>query len=82
MGYIPPLRDEQTMIYGSRQSYPSPLIKGPDPAERVEFFEALKQHSKQGKYFERNESKERLLMIAKQHENKFVGKGEKFDQSI
>lgn len=82
MGYIPPLRDEQTMIYGSRQSSPSPLIKGPDPAERIEFFEALKHHSKQRKYFERNESKERLRMSAKQHENKYTGKGEMFDQTI
>lgn len=82
MGYIPPIRDEQAIIYTSRESSPSPMIKGPGAAERVEFFEALKDHSRQPRDFERNSSKQRMLLIGKQHENEFTGKGNIFDHSI
>ncbi|PYZ93478.1 hypothetical protein CR194_09920 [Salipaludibacillus keqinensis] len=82
MGYVPPVKDEQMMIYGQRQTSRKPMIIGPSPAERIEFFDALKDQSKQRYYFERNESKQRLLKIARMKEKELTGKGEMFDSSI
>ncbi|WP_280769236.1 hypothetical protein [Salipaludibacillus daqingensis] len=82
MGYIPPVKDEQMMVYGQRQTEKKPMIQGPSPSERVEFFDALKERSKKANYFERNKLKQRLLKAGKIHEKVITGKGERFDQSI
>ncbi|WP_416151226.1 hypothetical protein ACM26V_09750 [Salipaludibacillus sp. HK11] len=82
MGYIPPVTDAQTTIYGQRQIERKPMIPGPSPAERMEFFDALKERTKQANYFDRNKSKQSLLSAGKTQEKELTGKGEMFDQSI
>lgn len=82
MGYIPPIKDDQTVIYGQRQTETKSIIPGPTPAERMEFFDSLKERTKRANYFERNKLKQRLLKIGRIQEKELTGKGEKFDQSI
>jgi len=82
MGYIPPVKDDQVMIYGQRQIERKPTIQRPSSAERIEFFDALKERSNQANYFERNKLKQMLLKAGKIHEKELTGKGEKFDESI
>ncbi|SER95413.1 hypothetical protein [Salipaludibacillus aurantiacus] len=82
MGYLPPVKDEQVTIYANRQTGSKPMITGPSPAERVAFFDALKDRAATGNYFQRNKAKQKLLTVARAHEKEITGKGEYFDQTI
>lgn len=82
MGYIPPVRDEQMMIYGNRQQKTSPSIPPTAAVQRAVFYEALQNRFHSGNYFERNVKKHQLDNKAKKLENNVTGKGTYFDKSI
>ncbi|WP_096189343.1 hypothetical protein [Evansella halocellulosilytica] len=82
MGYIPLVRDEQSMLYGNRQLSDSPMITEVPPVQRAEFFEALKDQAKQKMYLDPHTKYCSLAETVKFHEKKITGKGKFFDESI
>ncbi|UTR11101.1 hypothetical protein MM300_01855 [Evansella sp. LMS18] len=82
MGYIPPVRDEQMIIYGSRQQKHSPSVSPAAAVQRAEFYEFLRNRSRCGNFFERNVVKQQLKRKVKECENTVTGKGSHIDISI
>ncbi|MBM7096049.1 hypothetical protein JSY36_09805 [Bacillus sp. H-16] len=75
MGYVPPVRDEQSFLYANRQLPSTPLIYTVQKAERVDSI-------RHRKYFERQVTnmERRKQVIACERE--LTGKGKRFDTSI
>ncbi|WP_078595323.1 hypothetical protein [Evansella clarkii] len=82
MGYIPPVKDEQMIIYGSRQQKHSSLVAPAAEVQRAEFYEVLRNRSRCGNFFERNVVKQQLRRKAKECENTVTGKGSHIDISV
>lgn len=83
MGYIPPVRDDQSLQYVNRQEKASSSIKTLTAAERAEFFSAMEKN--------RQERLNYLFMTPKvkqkskeetEFEKEFTGRGEHFDTSV
>ncbi|SDN20504.1 hypothetical protein [Alkalicoccus daliensis] len=55
MGYIPPIKDEQPMIYANRQAMQKPAKLTLDGVYRPEFQDVLEEKNPYGNYFMRYE---------------------------
>lgn len=92
MGYVPPIKDDQLLIYGNRQSLHSQLIKGTPATEKVVFFNTLQGDSNFVR-FPKNIYDPKLLRVdlekpvksierIKEIEQKVTGKGTTIDVTI
>ncbi|UJW58368.1 hypothetical protein [Salipaludibacillus agaradhaerens] len=82
MGYIPPVKDEQMIVYASRHTEPKPMITGPTPLENTEFFDVLARRSEERNFMLNYTKEERLKQKAIKEEQRFTGKGTMFDQTV
>ncbi|UCZ51932.1 hypothetical protein LGQ02_13840 [Bacillus shivajii] len=82
MGYIPLVKDEQTLLYSNRQTSRSPMISKTEPVQRPEFFDALKDKTKHHYEDHEEESTIPFSELLKYHEKKLTGKGKFFDETI
>ncbi|UTR15335.1 hypothetical protein MM221_01700 [Salipaludibacillus sp. LMS25] len=82
MGYIPPVKDEQMIVYASRQTEPKPVITGPTPLENIEFLDVLARRSEERNFLLNDIKEERLKQNAIKEERSLTGKGTLFDQTV
>lgn len=83
MGYIPPVRDEQTLQYVNRHEKQTSSIKSLSAAERAELFSAMKRnkHDRMNYIFMTPKAKEKTKEET-EFEQAFTGRGERFDSSV
>ncbi|ADU31135.1 hypothetical protein [Evansella cellulosilytica] len=87
MGYIPPMKDEQFILYNQRKNNSRTNISPTAPTQIVEFFDVTKEKT----YFNEKEkvdykhkqlNKEKIKHIGEKVENELSGKGKYVDESI
>ena len=89
MGYVPPLMDNQMLIYGNRRPLDSQLIYVTPSAERITFLDALSSESDAYQQYKQSKSEKddsenidvenRLEFAVKLVERKVTGKGVTID---
>ncbi|MBU9723614.1 MULTISPECIES: hypothetical protein [Bacillaceae] len=85
MGYIPPVRDEQTMIYGYRHHLENKKSFSTPPLHPIVFNDSLKglPNSKGNLELEFEQvNKMKEMQLGRIYENKLSGKGHYVDEII
>ncbi len=82
MGYVPPVRDEQVLIYGNRHQSAAPMINRVAEVQRAQLSKTLKYPLGSRDYFERQHQNARKNKQVQHYERSLTGKGKRFDQSV
>ncbi|SDY99947.1 hypothetical protein SAMN05421736_10535 [Evansella caseinilytica] len=82
MGYIPPVRDEQVLLYHHRQKQSEMNISPSPRVQRVEFSKSLERRSHRNRLAEEKAKAIFLSEIGINIENDLTGKGTFVDEKI
>ncbi|WP_078555120.1 hypothetical protein [Bacillus alkalicellulosilyticus] len=80
MGYVPPVRDAQTVQYESRIPIKAPpAVRRKQPVEKIRFLTLMDEYKRDGALFDRNAS---IYEKRKEIEQLLTKKGRNYDEHI
>ncbi|MDG5789118.1 hypothetical protein QA612_16800 [Evansella sp. AB-P1] len=80
MGYIPPVKDDQFIVYSNRMRKDDHQIPTLQPVQQISFLKT--EDGNDSHYNKSKKRKHDVMNIAKYYENKLTGKGSYLDETI
>lgn len=82
MGYVPPVRDEQSFQYGNRYVHRYRGITPTSPVQKAKFQKILEEHEQYPRETRKNNSRRETVNRKKEVERKVLRKGHYIDEVV